>query len=162
MSHLEVLKNPNKELREKSRELSVEEILSDKIQTLADNMIQTTKDENGVGLAAPQVGEHVRVIVVETNKGLRPFFNPEITDYSRRLMISEEGCLSIPKVYGLVNRHRAVKVEALNREGNKVQLKASGFIGTIFQHEIDHLDGILFIDKAHVLKDTETGKEIKL
>jgi len=162
MSHLEVLKNPNKELRETSRVLSVVEILSEKYQTLADNMIQTTKEENGVGLAAPQIGEHVRLIICDTGKELVPFFNPIITDFSTKLMVSEEGCLSIPGVFGLVNRHRTVKVEALTRDGEKIKLTAGGLISTIFQHEIDHLDGILFIDRATILKDAKTGKRIEI
>ena len=162
MSHLEVLKNPNKELRVKSRELSVEEIQSEKIQVLIENIKETMVAENGIGLAAPQIGEHVRLIIVETGKGNTAFFNPRIIKKSERLVDSEEGCLSIPGVYGIVKRHKSIMLEALDRDGKTVKIKTGGLLSFVFQHEIDHLDGILFIDKAYTLKNVETGEIVQL
>jgi len=149
MSHLDVLKNPNKELRVKSRDVSVEDILSSNMQALVDNMIETMVAENGVGLAAPQVNEHVRLIVCDTGHKTEAFFNPVIIKTSNRSIDSEEGCLSIPDVYGIVKRHKSVKVEAFNRAGKPVTIKTGGLLAIIFQHEIDHLNGVLFIDRAH-------------
>ncbi len=153
MSHRTVLTHPNKELRVQSRGLSVDEIRSPRMQTLVDDMIETMKVEHGVGLAAPQLGEHVRLIICETKSGPEAFFNPEIIKTSMRMTQSEEGCLSIPKVYGIVERHKSVKVQAYNRRGEKVQVKTGGLLSVIFQHEIDHLDGVLFIDRAHTVHD---------
>lgn len=160
MSHLNVLKNPNKELRVESRPVSVEEIQSNDMQQLVANMKETMVAENGVGLAAPQVGKHIRLIICETRQGAKAYFNPEIVQHSDRTIDSEEGCLSIPHVYGIVRRYKAVKVTALDEQGNDVTLKTGGLLAVIFQHEIDHLDGILFIDRAHTIKDmTDEKKE---
>ncbi len=162
MSHRTVLTHPNAVLREKSRALLATEILSDELQTLVDDMKQTTKDDNGVGLAAPQIGEHIRLIICETKKGLQAYFNPEITERSDRMTNSEEGCLSIPKVFGVVARHKTVTVKALDRTGAEVVIKAKGLLSVIFQHEIDHLDGILFIDRAHTIHDMTDEKRKQL
>ena len=159
MSHRTVLTHPNKELRVQSRSLSVEEIRSPKIQKLVDDMIETMEAEQGVGLAAPQVGEHIRLIICETKKGPEAYFNPEIVKVSKRMTQSEEGCLSIPKVYGIVERYKSVKMKAYNRNGEPVLVKTGGLLSVIFQHEIDHLDGVLFIDRAHTVHDMSQEKE---
>lgn len=151
-----VLSLPNDRLRETSRELSDAEIVSPEIQTLIKDMIQTMKIENGVGLAAPQIGKHIRLIIAETKKGPEAFLNPKIVDRSMRMVESQEGCLSIPGVWGIVTRHKTVSVEAKNALGQIVEIDAKGLLAIIFQHEIDHLDGILFIDRAHTLKEPST------
>ena len=153
MTHRVVLTHPNKELRKTSQGFSVEEMRSTETQQLIDDMMQTMKEEHGVGLAAPQVGVHKRLIVCDTKRGIEAFLNPEIVKVSTRMVQSEEGCLSIPKVYGVVERHKNVKVVAYNRHGEKVQVKTGGLLAVIFQHEIDHLDGVLFIDRAHTVHD---------
>ncbi len=160
MSKKAVLKNPNKELRKISETISDEVLQSKEMQKLIDDMFETMKKENGVGIAAPQVGEHVRVIIAETGEGPEAFINPKIISTSDRMVESEEGCLSVPGVYGLVKRHSTVKVKAKNRFGETVRLKAGGLLSIIFQHEIDHLNGILFIDKAYEIIEGESTSAI--
>lgn len=148
METFPVLTNPNKELRIVSTPVSVEHLRSEKTQAFIDELMDTMVVENGVGIAAPQVGVHERIIIVETPHGIQAFANPEITSRSVRMVSSIEGCLSVPNVAGTVKRNSSVKVQALNRQGEPVEIKANGLQAIIFQHEIDHLDGVLFIDKA--------------
>jgi len=132
---------------------------TDDLKTLIADMIDTMRAAPGVGLAATQLGVRQRVIVVEyppeTAEGedtpppkLYVVVNPEITRRSTELVNGTEGCLSIPGYVGDVERHAAVTVRGLNRRGQPFQLKARGWMARIFQHEIDHLDGVLFIDRA--------------
>lgn len=132
------------------------------IQQLMDDMVETMRDAPGVGLAGPQVNVPLRVIAVEVPKDvehpeagtwLYTLANPEIARKSDEIEEGEEGCLSIPNIYGYVKRPVAVTVKGLDRSGKKVRIKAEGFLARVLQHEIDHLDGILFID--HI---TEPGK----
>ncbi|MBI1908095.1 peptide deformylase [Candidatus Uhrbacteria bacterium] len=148
MSALTVLHNPNPELRVVSQPVTDAQLSDAKTQALIDNLIETMAEENGVGIAAPQVGAHQRIIIVETPHGVEAFINPEITSRSVRMVTSIEGCLSVPGISGAVKRHSSVKVKAKNRKGEELALKANGLLAIIFQHEIDHLDGILFIDRA--------------
>jgi peptide deformylase len=148
MPALTVLTNPNPELRVLSVALSSEEILLPHTQKIIDDLIETMRVEDGVGIAAPQVGSHLRIIIAETPHGNEAFINPVITSRSVRLINSIEGCLSVPGMSGTVKRNSSVKVTAQDRTGKTVDLKANGLLSIIFQHEIDHLDGILFIDRA--------------
>ncbi|MBT4857360.1 peptide deformylase [Candidatus Uhrbacteria bacterium] len=149
MSSLPLVQVPADSLRTKSREITREELTSAKIQTLIDDMAETMDVEGGVGLAAPQIGEHLRIIVVARKTGTEAYINPEITQRSLRKMKSEEACLSIPGVVGIVQRHKVVSIKALDRNGAEVLIPdLGGFMSVVFQHEIDHLDGILFIDRA--------------
>lgn len=148
MTPLSVLHEPNKELRVVSAPVSDAQILDVRTQTFIDELIVTMIEENGVGIAAPQVGVHERIIIVETPTGIIPYVNPEITSRSVRMVASIEGCLSVPGVSGVVKRHSSVKVKAKTRNGEDVEVKANGLLAIIFQHEIDHLDGVLFIDRA--------------
>ena len=144
-----VLINPDESLRIPSREVSIEELKSEKIQTLINDLLDTIVVENGVGIAAPQIGAHHRIIIVDDGQGVEVYINPKITARSfRKGHFVEEGCLSIPGVWGFVTRNKAIKVKALNRHGEIVTLRAQGLVAVVFQHEIDHLDGILFIDKV--------------
>lgn len=161
MSTKEVLKNPNKELRKKSVDVLFEEIKTSEFQKLVDDMIETMAVENGVGLAAPQIGIHKRLIIVEDNGKVDAYINPEITKTSLRTVSSEEGCLSVPGVFGLVKRHKHIRLQAIDRHGNKIELKAGGLTSRAFQHEIDHLDGILFIDKAYKLIDEKEKNKLQ-
>jgi peptide deformylase len=132
-------------------------------QALADDMVETMRLAPGVGLAAPQVGESIRLIVVEygdeENEESPPklyvLANPEITHSSQNTLIGTEGCLSIPSIQGDVERFEAVTVKGLNRHGRPMAVKAKGWLARIFQHEIDHLDGILFVDRAEKLWQAE-------
>lgn len=158
MSTMTVLHNPNKELRVVSEPVALDRLGSKELKKLIKDLKDTMKEENGVGIAAPQVGVHERVIIAETEEGPTAFINPEITERAFKLVDSEEGCLSVPGVWGIVKRHRAVTVKALKEDGTPVQFKANGLLAIIFQHEIDHLDGILFIDRATELRETGSSR----
>jgi peptide deformylase len=133
------------------------------LQAVIDDMVETMRQAPGVGLAAPQVGESTRLIVVEfgdeeneeTPPKLYVMANPEITRASPETILGTEGCLSIPGVQGDVERLVAVTVKGLNRHGHPMTVKAKGWLARIFQHEIDHLDGILFVDRAEKLWQAE-------
>ena len=132
------------------------------LQTLIDDMIETMRAAPGVGLAAPQVSISERLIVVEYGeeeedesegqqegpKKLFVMINPEIVKTSPETLMGVEGCLSIPNLVGEVERHAAIQVKGLNRHGKPMKVKAEGWLARIFQHEIDHLNGILFPDHA--------------
>lgn len=133
---------------------------------LIEDMIETMRDAPGVGLAAPQIGVSERLIVVEyaeeeedeedappKKKKLYVVINPEIVAASEETVQGTEGCLSVPGWVGDVMRHEAILVRGLNRNGEKIKIEADGWLARIFQHEIDHLDGVLYIDKL-VSKDT--------
>lgn len=139
---------PTPSLRERSRELEVAEIVTPEFQDYLDRLAYTMQVSDGVGIASPQVGKNIRAIVVNIDHRAQCFMNPEILKASSAMIESEEGCLSVPGHYGIVDRHKKVTVRALDRHGRKVEFDARNFPATIFQHEVDHLDGILFIDKA--------------
>lgn len=145
---MEVLKNPDPKLREKSLPVAEAEFGSFEMKALVQELKDTMTLENGVGIAAPQVGVHKRVIIVDSGSGAQAFFNPVIKRRSLRKVESEEGCLSVPGVFGIVRRHRSVIIEAVNEEGEPITIHVSQFPAIVFQHEIDHLDGVLFIDKV--------------
>lgn len=156
MQPFEILTLPTKSLRERSRELEVAEVTTSDFQAYLDRLIVTMFVKDGVGIASPQVGKNIRAIVVNMPSGAECFINPEIVKTSEAMTESEEGCLSVPGKYGLVMRHKKVSIRALNRHGRRVEFDAKHFPAIIFQHEIDHLDGILFIDKAKNV--TNSGK----
>lgn len=132
-------------LREKAKE--VKEITPN-IVKLLDNMFDTMYAANGVGLAAPQIGVSKRVVVIDVGEGPVEFINPVIVEQEGQ-EDGSEGCLSIPGVTGEVMRAAKVVVEALNRKGELQRIEAEGLFARACQHEIDHLEGILFVDKAH-------------
>ena len=153
MSLKDILIYPEKKLRKKSRHV---EKIDKKIHKLLDDMADTMYHAPGVGLAAPQIGENIRVLVVdvstkEEENDLLELINPEITQSSGK-QISEEGCLSIPGFYGNITRKKYVTVEALDRNGEEIVIEAEDLLSRVLQHEIDHLDGILFFDKMAKLK----------
>lgn len=143
-----VLQNPDPQLRIKSEVVSAERINTPEMKLLIKELKETMMKERGVGIAAPQIGVHDRVIIVEVDGIATAFINPIISNRSFRMIDSEEGCLSVPGTWGIVKRHRSITLTALNEEGNEVILRPQGFDATVFQHETDHLDGILFIDHA--------------
>ena len=125
------------------------------LQRLVDDMLDTMRDAPGVGLAAPQVNVSQRVIVVEYEDEedgipyqLHVVVNPEIIAFSRETELGVEGCLSVPGVIGEVSRARSVTVKGFNRRGEPIRLVLEGWLARIFQHEIDHLNGVLFTDRA--------------
>jgi peptide deformylase len=121
--------------------------ITPKIQRLIDDMIQTMHDAAGVGLAAPQVHITQRLFVYDGGEGPDALINPEIVA-SDGSEVGPEGCLSIPRLHGDVPRFRSITVTGINRKGRRVKIEAEDFLARIFQHEIDHLNGVLFIDKA--------------
>jgi peptide deformylase len=129
--------------------------ITDETRSLIRDMFETMYAEEGVGLAAPQVGISDRVIVVDPHEeGIEPFalVNPEILEASKETDKSEEGCLSIPGLRDLVERSRRVRVRGLAPEGQLREFEAEGLLARILQHEVDHIDGILFIDRVSPLK----------
>ena len=135
----------NKILRKKS--LPVEHIDS-QLKTLIKEMRRLMNLENGVGLAAPQIGLNQRFFVVELENKYYVFINPQILQYSKEFVDMEEGCLSIPDQAGVVARPAELVIEAYGTNEKKFKLKAKGVLARVIEHENDHLDGILFIDKA--------------
>lgn len=157
MSLLEIVTQEDDVLRQVAAEVTV---VDDALQTLIDDMIETMRDADGVGLAAPQIGRSLRLAIVETlpeidedgntipdSRQLYVLINPRIVWRSRKLVDGVEGCLSIPGYLGEVTRHQAIRVQALDRNGKRVRFSVKGWDARIFQHEIDHLDGVLYIDR---------------
>lgn len=126
---------------------------------LIEDMIETMLDAEGVGLAAPQIGISKSIIVVKDNENIFEIINPEIISGEGEV-VGIEGCLSLPGIYGEVPRFSRVEVKGLNRYKKEVNISAEGFISRIFQHEIDHLRGVLFVDRAVKLLTPEEIKKI--
>jgi peptide deformylase len=160
MSILKVSRMGHPVLRKKVRPVPPAEITAAPIQRLIDDMTQTMLEYNGVGLAAPQVHEELRLFVAQVVRDredeeeddpgkpeILALINPEIKPASRRVEEDWEGCLSIPDLRGLVPRYRDISVKAYDRTGRQVDLQASGFMARVIQHETDHLDGVLFLDR---------------
>ena len=168
MAILDIVTFPEPSLRLKSKQVTK---FDTELQTLIDNMFETMRAAPGVGLAAPQIGESRRLVVVEytedEDENAKPkkyvLVNPEIIRRSEEMVTDIEGCLSLPGLAGVVERHEAVTVKARNRFGKPVKIEANGWLARIFQHEIDHLDGVLYIDRAEeVFEPTpEEAEQIK-
>ena len=144
------------------------------LQTVIDDMIETMRAAPGVGLAAPQIGLAERIIVIEyfereedeenedAPKKVWAVLNPEIVKSSEEKVMGIEGCLSVPGLVGEVERHAAIQVKGLNRHGKPTKIKAEGWLARIFQHEIDHLNGVLFTDLAARVWQPQEGEETPL
>jgi len=141
---LKILKYPNQILRKKSEEV---EKITPEIENLAKEMILVMEKERGIGIAAPQVGVLKRIIALQTEKGPEVFINPKIIKKSKEAAALEEGCLSFPGLFLKIKRPKTVEIETLNLDGENLRFRAEGLISRVLQHEIDHLDGILFFDK---------------
>ncbi len=144
---MEIRKAGDRVLKEKAEAVSH---VDKKIRKLLDDMAQTMYKADGVGLAAPQVGVSLRVIVIDVDDELIELINPVIVR-SEGCELGNEGCLSIPGVFGEVERFSEVTVTGLNRFGKNVSITGTGLLSRALQHEIDHLDGILFIEKAQTI-----------
>jgi peptide deformylase len=151
MALLEIITLPNPILRRKARKVTD---FGKEFKTLVEDMIETMRDAPGVGLAAPQVAVPLRLIVVEYGddedeeapKKLFVVANPEIIEKSEEMALGIEGCLSVPDLIGEVERHESITVKGLNRFGLPFKIKASGWLARIFQHEIDHVEGVVYTD----------------
>lgn len=151
MKTLPLVTVPAENLRQPSKK--VDNILDDTFKTLVPQMIETMFKEDGVGLAAPQIGINIRLAIVSAKKGPLVCFNPVIKKRSWAKPLLHEGCLSVPGYFGNVKRHRKIMVEFFNEKNEKITLEAHGLLAQIFQHEIDHLDGILYVDRAKTVKE---------
>lgn len=155
---LPILTYPNPILRKPTEPVSFP--LSKEMVKLTKDMVDTVRKADGIGLAAPQVGMSVKLIIINLEKNGVPImalYNAKIVKKSFSKTIIEEGCLSIPKVFGLVKRPKKVTIEAQNQEGKKVQIIDDGWISRVAQHEIDHINGRLIID---LIKKYTQGEEI--
>jgi len=168
MAILDIVTFPDPFLKLKAKQVTK---FDTELQTLVDNMFETMRAAPGVGLAAPQIGESLRLVVVEytedEDENAKPkkyvLVNPEIVKRSEEMITDIEGCLSLPGLAGRVERHEAVTVKAKNRFGKPLKIEAEGWLARIFQHEIDHLEGVLYIDRAEeVFEPTpEEAEQIK-
>ena len=160
---------PEPVLRRKARAVTK---FDKNLQTVIDDMVETMRDAPGVGLAAPQIGLSERLIVIEyyekdeeeekedAPKKVWAVLNPEIVKASEEMVMGVEGCLSIPNLVGEVERHATLQVKGLNRHGKPMKIKAEGWLARIFQHEIDHLNGVMFTDRAtHVWQPPQEVEE---
>jgi peptide deformylase len=160
-----IVTTPDPVLRRKAHKVTV---FDKDLQTLIDDMIDTMREAPGVGLAAPQIGVSQRIIVIEYGddekedapKKLFTLVNPEILEGSEEMVVGMEACLSIPRIQGEVDRHQKLIVKAINRHGKAVKIKLSGWLARIFQHEIDHLEGVLFTDRATKLWRLKEDEEV--
>jgi peptide deformylase len=156
MAIREIITVPNKVLNRKAQKVTD---FGEDLQTLIDDMVETMREAPGVGLAAPQVNVLQRVIAVEFGDEedeevppkLYTIVNPEVVRASEETVMGIEGCLSIPELVGEVERSVSVTVKGQNRRGQKMKIKAFGWLARIFQHEIDHLNGVLFTDRTETI-----------
>jgi peptide deformylase len=157
MSILKVARMGHPVLRKRARALERADLRSAAVQKLIDDLIDTMEEYHGIGLAAPQVHESVRIFIAGMQEDAPdgeepgiiavPFINPEIVPIGAEQEIDWEGCLSIPDIRGKVPRHTRVKIRGLDREGTRQELQLAGFPARVVQHENDHLDGVLFFDR---------------
>lgn len=161
MAKKEIVQKDSYMLRQKAAPIPVKEILSTRIQKIIKNMTDTlSAEEDGVALAAPQIAEPLSIFIVsgkvfDEHDSDKIFINPELTKTSRKKENMHEGCLSVRGLYGNVKRHTKATVKAYDQDGNTFTLGASGLLAQIFQHEMDHLNGVLFTDKATTIKTAE-------
>ncbi|MCX6798278.1 MAG: peptide deformylase [Candidatus Falkowbacteria bacterium] len=149
---LKIITHPNLILRKKSAELGEKDIKSATIKRLLLDMERTMRNKDGAGLAAPQIGQNIRIIVVNDNDKTLFLINPKITKKSWAQEVGEEGCLSVLAkdgeiIYGPVKRHKKINCIYIDQTGKKQKLQAEDLLARVLQHEIDHLEGILFIDR---------------
>ncbi|MBI2635643.1 MAG: peptide deformylase [Parcubacteria group bacterium] len=150
---LKIIQEGDPVLRKKSE--IVKDPKSPEIQKLIKDMVATMKGAKGLGLAAPQVGVSLRVFTADIEGSIFVFINPEIRDFSKELVPFEEGCLSVQKTWGPVIRPKKLTIKALDENGRPIKIHAKGLLARVIQHEMDHLNGILFIDKAEKINVVE-------
>ena len=171
MTVRDILHVGNPTLRERSREVTPAELESEEMQQLIDDLIETMHAANGAGIAAPQVGELVRIATIEVTHNPRyPYkppipltvvINPVVEALDDELVEINEGCLSVPDMRGNVMRHVNVRVRYLDRHGNDHDEIKRGLTAGTFQHELDHLDGLLFLDRVHDTRSLTTWDEFE-
>lgn len=154
---LEIKKYPDPILRKKAE--PVKEITPE-IKELIFNMKETLEPKRGVGLAAPQIGISKRVIVVRTKNKLLAFINPEILKKSFRKISETEGCLSFPGLWLEIKRSKWAEIKAIDENGKEISFRAQDFLAMVFQHEIDHLNGILFFERLPLLQKWQVKRNL--
>ena len=163
MAKLPILAYPDPRLR--TIATPVEQI-DESIQTLIDDMFETMYDARGIGLAATQIDRHIQVIVMDLARDGEPsapqvFINPKVTPLTDELAPYQEGCLSIPEVYDTIDRPSRVQIDALDRDGKPFSVEADGLLAVCIQHEMDHLNGVLFVDYLSTLKQSRARDKVK-
>ncbi len=164
---LQIAQLGNPILRQQAQ--NIENVRDERIQKLIDNLISTVAQANGVGIAAPQVAQSYRLFIVASRPNPRypnapemeptAILNPRVIGHSEEVVKGWEGCLSIPGIRGLVPRYRAIEVEYTSRNGKLQRREFTDFVARIFQHENDHLDGIVFLDRLESTRDIITEQE---
>lgn len=172
---LDIVTLPTPTLRERSKELDRDVLLSDKMQALIENMFPTMHGADGIGLAAPQVGENIRIFTIGKDAiprrheiwdqlgqahGDIAIINPEWQRLSKKTDVEVEGCLSVPGKIGRVKRYKDIRVSAWSQDGKELQFDAHNYFARVIQHEVDHLNGVLFIDKATHVEETAAQQNI--
>lgn len=157
---MEVLKYGNLTLKEHSKEIDT---FDDELRNIADHMYETMVREDGIGLAAPQVGLLIRLVVIDLGEDFErlDLVNPEIVEASEEVDTANEGCLSIPGVYAPVERSSKLKVQARDLTGEPFVLEAEGLLARAIQHELDHLNGVLFVDRISKLEKFKLKSDLK-
>ena len=163
MARLPILAYPDPRLRTIAAPVTV---FDDSLKTLIEDMFETMYDAHGIGLAATQVDRHLQLIVMDLakeNEAPAPqvFINPKVTPLVEELLPYQEGCLSVPEVYDTVERPRRVRIEALDKDGQPFEMEAEGLLAVCIQHEMDHLNGKLFVDYLSTLKQSRARDKVK-
>lgn len=161
MALLPILSYPDPRLR--TIAAPIKEV-DDSIKTLIADMIETMYDAEGIGLAASQVDRHVQLIVMDLSENKDTplvFINPKVTPLVEEKQPYEEGCLSVPEVYDKVERPNKVRIEALDQEGKSIDKEAEGLLAVCIQHEMDHLNGVIFVDYLSRLKQTRARDKVR-
>jgi peptide deformylase len=144
---MKILEYPNEILRNTSEK--VKDPTSVEIKQLILDMTKTLRANNGLGLAAPQIGKNLQICVIEIENELFVLINPEIKNLSKEKINSQEGCLSLPNKFLNIDRHKRIKVKATDTNGKKQIIRARGLLARVIQHEIDHLNGVLIVDRVN-------------
>jgi len=159
MNNFEIKKYPNPILKKKAEEIKE---ITQETKDLIEKMKEIVKgDEMTVGLAAPQIGVSKRIIIVQTERGLAAFINPEIIEKTKETETAEEGCLSLPGIFLNIKRWKGIRVKALDEQGKEVDIRAEGFMARVFQQEIDHINGILIIDRLGWFQRLKVKRKLK-
>lgn len=163
MSLLPILTYPDPRLRTIAKPIKT---INDSVQTLIDDMFETMYEARGIGLAATQVDRHIQLIVMDLARdGEEPnpqvFINPTVTPLTDECLPYQEGCLSIPEVYDDILRPKRVHIRATDRDGNPLEIEADGLLAVCIQHEMDHLNGVLFVDYLSRLKQDRARDKVK-
>lgn len=145
---LPIVTHPDENLRKISKEIDSATFKNNAFKALVLDMIKTMREKDGVGLAAPQIGENIRLVVIFGDPEELVMINPKIIKRSWAKSTAEEGCLSLPDIFGDVSRFKRITCQYTDISGNQKIIQASNMLARVIQHELDHLDGILFIDKA--------------